>query len=144
VAIPKDLLPKILDPYLGIQSALAADDLEGAKSHARAMIGIVGHEGGLASLLHDMLAAETLEAFRRPDFDILSSAMINTAKKNPSAFQGALMVMHCPMVYEDHGADWLQTSEPLLNPYFGKAMSKCGEIKEIIGQAEDGHLHRDH
>lgn len=49
------------------------------------------------------------------------------------------MVMHCPMVYDDRGADWLQSSKPLQNPYFGAMMLKCGEIKEYVGSEPSAH-----
>ena len=39
---------------------------------------------------------------------------------------------HCPMAFDDKGADWLQPDENLLNPYFGAEMLKCGEITEQI------------
>ena len=37
------------------------------------------------------------------------------------------------MAFDNKGADWLQLDEDLLNPYFGDAMLKCGEVKEVIG-----------
>jgi hypothetical protein len=36
------------------------------------------------------------------------------------------VVLTCPMAK----ADWVQTDANVRNPYFGKAMSSCGTVKE--------------
>ena len=43
-----------------------------------------------------------------------------------------LFVMHCPMADDNRGANWLQTTETLANPYFAKSMKRCGEMKRTI------------
>lgn len=134
-----EIAAQIIPPYLAMQAALAGDDLEAAKAQAREIMEATGHSGALPALLHDMLAADSLDAFRKPHFETLSNALIAAAKANPAAFEGELIVMHCPMVYSDRGADWLQAQEPLQNPYFGAMMLKCGEIKETLTATESGH-----
>lgn len=37
--------------------------------------------------------------------------------------------MFCPMAFDDKGAFWLSNREEILNPYFGDAMLRCGEIQ---------------
>ena len=96
------------------------------------MLPITGHSGLLTDLLHNMLAADSLDVLRKPHFEILSNAMIDAVKSLPRGFGGNLLRMHCPMVYRDGGADWLQRSKPLRNPYFGAVMLQCGEVKEVI------------
>ena len=41
-------------------------------------------------------------------------------------------VEFCPMADNNNGAYWLSKEEKLLNPYFGEAMLKCGEVKQVI------------
>lgn len=130
--ISDELAPKLLSPYLAMQSALASDALDTAKAQAKDMMKVMGHSGALPELLHNMLAAATLEAFRKPYFETLSNTMIAAVKANPDAFAGGLYLMHCPMVYEDRGADWLQSDQKLMNPYYGSMMLRCGELKEAI------------
>lgn len=130
--ISDELAPKLLSPYLAMQSALASDALDTAKAQAKDMMKVMGHSGALPELLHNMLAAATLEAFRKPYFETLSNTMIAAVKANPDAFAGGLYLMHCPMVYEDRGADWLQSDQKLMNPYYGSMMLHCGELKEAI------------
>jgi Cu(I)/Ag(I) efflux system membrane fusion protein len=130
--ISDELAPKLLSPYLAMQSALASDALDTAKAQAKDMMEVTGHAGALPELLHNMLAAESLEAFRKPYFETLSNAMIAAVKANSDAFASGLYLMHCPMVYEDRGADWLQSDQKLMNPYYGSMMLHCGELKEAI------------
>jgi len=124
----------ILPHYLSLHKALADDDLNAAKGTLKKLMAVTGHEDLLAKVIHDMMAAANLDGIRRPHFETLSNALITAAKESPAAMPENLMIMHCPMVYGDRGADWLQTSEPLLNPYFGASMLKCGEVREHIHQ----------
>ena len=123
---------ELMAPYLELQVALAADDLPASKEALKAMMAITGHVGAMADLIHVMMAADSLDGIRRPHFEALSNAMIAAVKANPDAFSGELYLMHCPMVYEDRGADWLQSDRELMNPYYGSMMLHCGELKEAI------------
>ncbi|WP_339661737.1 efflux RND transporter periplasmic adaptor subunit [uncultured Polaribacter sp.] len=38
----------------------------------------------------------------------------------------------CPMAANNKGAYWLSAEEKVINPYFGKAMLTCGEVKQVI------------
>ena len=100
---------------------------------------LTGHSGELARLIHTMVAAESLEDIRRPHFETLSNALIAAFKANPEILEDELLIMHCPMAFGDRGADWLQSSEPLQNPYFGAVMLGCGELKQKLGPNQNGH-----
>ncbi|MDF3129445.1 efflux RND transporter periplasmic adaptor subunit [Kiritimatiellaeota bacterium B1221] len=128
--IDQEAAKEILPAYLELQKALANDDFENAQAQVKAMMAVTGHEGELAEFVHRMLNASNLDALRLPYFDQLSMAMIDSLKE-PSA---PLYRMHCPMANEDKGADWLQASEDLRNPYFGDMMLRCGEVKETLGK----------
>lgn len=41
-------------------------------------------------------------------------------------------VHFCPMAASNKGAYWLSKEENVINPYYGKAMLSCGEVKQII------------
>ena len=43
-----------------------------------------------------------------------------------AAGQSGYYVVNCPMVKKD----WVQISEKIGNPYYGKEMATCGEIKK--------------
>ena len=38
----------------------------------------------------------------------------------------------CPMAFDDAGAYWLSKSGDIKNPYFGKKMLTCGEVKDSL------------
>ena len=124
----------LLDDYLILQASLAADDFGASKSVLKAMMGLTGHQGDIVDLIHKMLAADSLDAIRRPHFETLSNALIEAVKSNPNSFETDLYLMHCPMVYGDRGASWLQAEDSLLNPYFGAMMLRCGESKGLINK----------
>lgn len=126
-ATARDLLPA----YLALQTALAGDDLSAAQTALRAMMEVTGHVGELAELLHLTVGAETLDTIRRPAFARISSAMIVALKREVSALESPVVRMHCPMAGEG-GADWLQATESLRNPYFGADMLTCGDVVERL------------
>jgi membrane fusion protein, copper/silver efflux system len=140
--IEEGMAAEILSDYLSMHSALAGDDLETAKAAAKDMMNKTGHSGELPDLIHLMLNQDDLESFRKPHFETLSNGIIAAVKKSPKAIEGQLYIMHCPMVYGDTGADWLQADDALLNPYFGSMMLRCGDLKETVGGEEhSGHDH---
>jgi Cu(I)/Ag(I) efflux system membrane fusion protein len=134
IVLDAELTQAILPDYFKLQATLAADDFEGSKKMLKSMMQKSGHSGTLADLLHTMMAAKDLEGIRRPHFETLSNAMIKAVKKHPSSTPGSVMIMHCPMVYGETGADWLQDNDKLLNPYFGASMLRCGYQKEQLGK----------
>ena len=44
-----------------------------------------------------------------------------------------LFLVHCPMAFNNEGADWLQTDDVINNPYFGSQMLDCGSIQDVYG-----------
>lgn len=127
--IDQGAVKKLLPKYFELQSALANDSLEDSKKALMSMMEITGHSGSLSEIIHLMLESDSLKAIRNPHFETLSNHLIATVSKSPSAFDGQIYQMHCPMANSDSGADWLQSSDYLLNPYFGAAMLKCGTTK---------------
>jgi Cu(I)/Ag(I) efflux system membrane fusion protein len=71
---------------------------------------------------------------QRKLFKPLSESVIALVDQVPpsKSVAGKLLVMHCPMADENRGADWLQVTEPLANPYFATSMKQCGEVKRTI------------
>jgi hypothetical protein len=101
---------QFLARYERVRSALSADDFGAAKTAA----GDLGEEGAQvakSSSLKDARAA----------FEKLSDKA-----KQLAAGQAGYYVVHCPMLNKD----WVQTSEKIANPYYGKGMATCGEIKK--------------
>lgn len=108
-----------------------------------------------ASLLADALAstATAMEGYpieeQRKLFAAVSDAAIRLAERSPRSGELAprLFVLRCPMVR----GRWLQSSEPVANPYYATTMKACGEIVQglsVPGVAADpavpahGEAHR--
>lgn len=69
---------------------------------------------------------------QREHFDMLSKDMYDMVK----AF-GAGQTLYndyCPMYNNKKGATWLSETKEIKNPYLGKKMPTCGEVKEEIKQ----------
>ena len=101
---------EFLTSYEKIHVALAADDLAAAKK-AAVELGDTGSDIAKADSLKDA----------RTGFEKLSERA-----KTISAGQSGYHVAHCPMLNKD----WVQTSTTISNPYGGKEMVGCGEIKK--------------
>lgn len=99
-----------LTSYEKIHTALAADDLAGAKA-AATELGDSGSNVAKANSLKDA----------RAGFEKLSAQA-----KTVAAGQSGYHVAHCPMLNKD----WVQTSTTISNPYGGKEMIGCGEIQK--------------
>jgi hypothetical protein len=101
---------KFLTSYEKIHVALAADDLASAKAAATEL-----RDSG-----SDIAKANSLKD-ARAGFEKLSARA-----KTIAAGQSGYHVAHCPMLNKD----WVQTSTTISNPYGGKDMVSCGEIKK--------------
>ena len=67
---------------------------------------------------------------QRDHFKHLSSHLINAVQL--FGVNEKVYVEFCPMADNNKGAYWLSKEEKVINPYFGKAMLKCGEVKQTI------------
>lgn len=101
---------QFLARYEKVHSALAADDLGAAKTAA----GDLGEEG--AALAKSNSLKEARAAFEK----------LSDKAKQLVTGQSGYYVVNCPMLKKD----WVQTSEKIANPYGGKEMATCGEIKK--------------
>ncbi len=43
-----------------------------------------------------------------------------------------MYLQHCPMAFNDTGADWLSRTSDIKNPYFGSKMLTCGEVTDSL------------
>ena len=46
--------------------------------------------------------------------------------------QSVVYLQHCPMAFDNKGADWLSSSSEIVNPYLPKKMPDCGEVKDSV------------
>ena len=80
-----------------------------------------------------LFAAYEIEDSKQPEdfqvhFSELSGAILKLASTFGQALPETLYRMHCPMALDAKGADWLQATKKVHNPYYGLAMQDCGEV----------------
>ncbi len=119
----------VLDHYLKIQGELAKDSIKGVDEHAAAIAKAV--KGDAMKMLSPDVAkqADTLAQAKdlkaaRAAFKPLSASLVKYLADNKSGV-GTYHEAYCPMVK----ASWLRTGKAIKNPYMGKQMLSCGELK---------------
>jgi len=119
----------VFDSYITVQGALAQDSLKGVATAATAMVKAI--QGDSTRTLSPKVAQQTQAlasaknlASARDAFKSLSDSLIQylDSQKVPA---GSYYVAYCPMAK----ASWLQTDKTIMNPYMGKGMIHCGQIK---------------
>lgn len=77
------------------------------------------------------LAQEKDIEAKRKSFQMISDAMYDLVR---TVRFDKEVVYHqfCPMAFNDAGAYWLSATADVKNPYFGKKMLTCGEVKDSI------------
>ncbi len=142
-------LEPLFETYLRLQVALAADDEAAARVALEALVGELDSSTfaglpGLASTLwkeqravfdgahraaHDAKGIASL----RVAFEALTTGVIALAERAGNPLDSDLRVVHCPMAFDDVGADWVQVGEVVSNPYFGSEMLRCGAVVRTLG-----------
>lgn len=103
-----------------VAAADAASTPQDARKHLHKMHSALLRAEGV----RDVAALRTL--FRDLSVELLK---VEEVAGNPTA--EALHVVHCPMAFDDTGADWLQRGETVANPYYGASMLRCGAVKRV-------------
>lgn len=146
-AVPADFaqsLAGVYAAYLQLQEGLAADDLAAAQAAVQALhhaLGNVRDETLVGPALADWRRIEpglhlggepaSLDALRVP-FEDLSRGILALAHRFGHDRSAPLFLVHCPMAFDNRGADWLQDGRTVVNPYFGASMLRCGEVREEL------------
>lgn len=131
---------QLLKDYLAVEDALVASNSDNAKEALKqmqtdvqalqpAIAGKTAQEKELkflAAYLDIYVKAGSLEDVRT-GFGKISGSMIALAEQK--VFTGhELYVVNCPM----KKVNWLDDSNAVKNPYYGKTMLNCGSVKKTI------------
>ena len=138
---------EVVSTYIQLKNALANDNGNDAAnagkkmSEAIASFDVTSFSAGQKKLYDDVKDdikehAEHISTngskieHQREHFDMLSKDMYDLVKvSKPSQ---TLYLDHCPMYNDNKGANWLSEVKEIKNPYLGKKMPECGEVKEEI------------
>lgn len=145
----KGSIKEIVDGYLQIKNGLVNDDGKAAANGGKAMSDAMQQfdkssltaeqKKDYSDMESDMKEnAEHISenadkvAHQREHFDMLSQDMADMVKTF-NAGQN-LYKDYCPMYNNKKGAIWISETKEIKNPYLGKTMPTCGEVKEEIKQ----------
>ena len=136
--------------YESLAEALAIDDIDVARKAADKLVGTLQlvNSDALDGPSHNVWTTalgkmnDGLTAIRdaedivsvRTGFEPLSIGISEAILKLGVVTNGPLFEIFCPMAFEYEGATWIQRDEEVRNPYFGTAMSTCGEINKQLKQ----------
>lgn len=123
----------IYQDYSKLQKAFAESNAGAIKQAASALVASSKSVLAAKSIGNKALQIIQSKAIKdqRTYFAGISKDVIALVKKS-GLKKGELYVIHCPMALDQKGAFWLSNSKEIYNPYFGKAMLKCGSVEETI------------
>ncbi len=144
-------LSPLLGSYLSIQERLGEDDHEAARAAMRALEREVGlarqprsaeareawttiADGLRQHVAHGAGTAD-IDAARRA-FEQLSLQVRSLLERFGNPLTTPLRLAHCPMAFDNRGAEWIQRGEQIDNSYFGAAMRRCGTIRATLSRGE--------
>ena len=150
-------LKPLLQSFFQVQKALSDDQLPAARRAAESLAkahadlddnGLAGADrtawlkqgSGLEKTLITFSAATSL-AEARIAFEPLSDILYQVASHFGLPPGVAAYRFHCPMAFDNRGADWLQDHRETRNPYFGAVMLTCGSQIEVLAVSEEQHRH---
>jgi Cu(I)/Ag(I) efflux system membrane fusion protein len=139
----------VIEDYLTLQRALAADDAKKAiesveqalKSLSEVDMSLLDNQahkiwmqssGAMTQALKNVKKEGNIEQLRKA-FKSFSDEVIITVTQFQVFGPEPLYRINCPMAFDNKGADWLQINKDTHNPYFGASMLKCGQVIEVIG-----------
>ena len=119
----------VFDNYIKVQAALVQDSFGGVSGPASAMAKAAQTDSGrtlppkVVPQVEALTGARDLSAARTA-FKALSGSLIQYLKDQKMP-PGTYHEVYCPMAK----ASWLQTDTTIANPYLGKEMLRCGQLK---------------
>jgi Cu(I)/Ag(I) efflux system membrane fusion protein len=119
----------IVGSYLEIYAQLMADKIDGVKKPANALASraeAMGPSGAAMVKAANAVGASADIKAARDAFGSLSDAVVAAAKAEGYKDLGDVKLAYCPMVQKS----WLQKGDQIQNPYYGQAMSSCGEFRK--------------
>lgn len=138
---------ELVSAYLQVKNALTEDNGQGAASSAGEITTAISQLEASAlspetKKIYDDVKSDIKEhaehiganggniEHQREHFELLSQDMIDLVKTSGST--QTLYREFCPMYNNNKGGTWLSEMKEIKNPYLGKKMPDCGEVKEEI------------
>lgn len=140
-------LKQVFDDYILLKDALVNDDAKGAqqagkqidqsleKVDMKLLSDEKAHNHWMTIQKELKTSANAIEnsseiATQRWHFKHLSAHMISSVQL--FGVNENVYIQFCPMADNNKGAYWISLEKEVRNPYYGEAMSTCGEVKATI------------
>lgn len=137
---------EVASHYFHIKHALVSDDAAEAKKGATMMLQVISQfDNSLLSASQKTEYTKHISAIKEHADAIVKSADINAERMQFSeltthtyelikAFGAGKKIYydHCPMAFKGKGANWLNESAAIQNPYMGTKMPECGSVEQVI------------
>jgi membrane fusion protein, copper/silver efflux system len=121
---------QVMKYYFQIWRGLAADNLTEARNGAK-YLSVETKDDPILKMIAGRIKSAKEISEARADFRVLSGEVFKGLKHGGGISQAVYQVK-CPMAFNNQGAFWLQDKQDTLNPYFGKAMLRCGGVIATI------------
>ena len=151
-------IDNVMASYIEIKNAFIDADTTRVKQHTTNFISLLDkiplaelqkdtagiYETAQANINDIKANAESLQrqsdiTEMRKDFSMVTEMMYPSFFRTINYEGNDLYLLHCPMAFEDNGANWISNNTEILNPYLGKSHPKykatmlhCGEVKDSI------------
>jgi Cu(I)/Ag(I) efflux system membrane fusion protein len=143
----QEQLKVVYNDYINLKNALVKEDSKNTSVNATSLLNNLskvdmkllsdnnGHTHWMSLVKEIQSSATSISKTsdikdQRDHFKHLSSHLINAVQL--FGVKEKVYVEFCPMADNNNGAYWLSKEEKVINPYFGDAMLKCGEVKQTI------------
>jgi len=139
-------ITEVLSHYFHVKFALTKDDAAEAKNGATMLLQVISqfdnsllpanqkteytkHIGAIKEHADAIVKSADVDA-ERMHFAELSAHTYELVK----AFGAGKKIYydHCPMAFNNKGANWLNESAAIQNPYMGTRMPECGSVEQVI------------
>lgn len=142
-------LMQMLASYYELKDALVASDAakaDAATSHLtttaeafkNSVSSLPAYKDMSAQVDHILKASDSLLASKgenietqRSFFSGISDALFSVLQTSKLQ-NGGVYWEHCPMAFDDKGANWLSMEREIKNPYFGHKMMECGAVMDSL------------
>jgi len=143
---------ELLNKYYALRDALIADDTTAANTAATSLITASSqvkldelksidtsniiiptaktYSDGIASESKGLIGETDIQE-KRKSFQMISAGLFDFVR-TVRYDKEKVYLLHCPMAFDNAGADWLSSNTEIKNPYFGKKMLTCGAVKDSV------------
>ena len=112
---------------ISLVDSLNVDDL---KADSSIVLMAEGYLDNISAEAKGLVGEKDIEG-KRKSFQMISDNMYDLVR-TVRYDRERIYHQYCPMAFNDAGAYWLSRSSDIKNPYFGKKMLTCGEVKDSL------------